>query len=264
MTEPKTAAMFGSTPGYGRVLLVEDDPDICHEMRTTLETAGFDVLEAETQDQAVRVANEGENPLLLDAVITDIDKNVGMDSLNYFKTQFPHVPLIALTGLLEQQDSGSSAIRMAIVGAGKGGQALLDVFLHLPAAQVVGMTDKDPAAPGLELAQKFNVPVVHDAMSLVRRDDVELIIDVTGDPSMEGLIAENKRERTEVLGGAASKLLWLLIQRERDMQSRLLRSEKLAGMIRDGVKDFLVKPLWKDRLVKTVSSAVEQRELNRL
>ena len=48
------------------------------------------------------------------------------------------------------------------------------------------------------------------------------------------------------------------------MQSQLLQSEKLAGMIRDGVKDFLIKPLRKDRLVKAVSSAVEQRELNRL
>ena len=101
-------------------------------------------------------------------------------------------------------------------------------------------------------------------MNLISRDDLDLIIDVTGDPAMEALIAENKHERVEVLGGAASKLLWLLIQRERDMQSYVLRSEKLAGMIRDGVKDFLIKPLRKDRLVKAVSSAVEQRELNRL
>lgn len=264
MTEPKTAAMFGSKPGFGRVLLVEDEPGICREMRTSLETAGFDVLEAGTQDQAVRVANEGENPLLLDVVITDIDKSLGVDSMNYFKAQFPHIPLIVLTGLLEQKGASSSEIRIAIVGAGKGGRALLDVLLHLPGAQVVGMTDKDPGAPGLQLAQEFNIPVVNEAMGLVGRDDLDLIIDVTGDPSMEAMIAEKKQDRTEVLGGAASKLLWLLIQREREMQSQLLRSEKLAGMIRDGVKDFLVKPVAKDRLVNAVSTAVEQRELNRL
>ena len=264
MTEPKTAAMFGSKPGNGRVLLVEDDPRVCREMRTTLETAGFDVLEADTQDRAIGVAKEGENPLLLDVVITDIDKNGGVDSLNYFKNQFPHVPLIALTGPLEERGSGPSEIRIGIVGGGKGGRALLDVLLHLPAAQVVGITDKDPKATGLQFAQEFQIPVVSDPVSLISRDDLDLIIDVTGDPSMETLIAEKKRQRAEVLGGASSKLLWLLIQREREMQSQLLRSEKLAGMIRDGVKDFLMKPIGKDRLVMAVSSAVEQRELNRL
>ena len=122
MTEPKTAAMFGSNKsGYGRVLLVEDDPGICEEMRATLETAGFEVLEADTEDRAIGVANEGENPLLLDVVVTDIDKNLGVGSLNYFKSQFPHISLIALTGVLEQKGSGSSAIRIGIVGAGKGG-----------------------------------------------------------------------------------------------------------------------------------------------
>ncbi len=264
MTEPKTAAMFGSNPGYGRVLLVEDDPGICKEMRATLETAGFEVVEADTEERAIGVANEGENPLLLDVVITDIDKNLGVNSMNYFKAQFPHISLIALTGLLEEKGSGSSEIRIGIVGAGKGGRALLDVLLHLSAAQVVGITDKDPGAPGLQFAQEFQVPVASDPMSLISRADLDLIIDVTGDPAMGALIAEKKQPRTEVLGGAASKLLWLLVQREREMQSQLLRSEKLAGMIRDGVKDFLIKPLGKDRLLKAVSSAVEHRELNRL
>lgn len=264
MTEPKTAAMFGSKPGNGRVLLIEDDPGICAEMRTALETAGFDVLEADTEARAINVAKEGENPLLLDVVITDIDKKLGVGSLNYFKSEFPHIPLIALTGMLEGEASESSTIRIGIVGAGKGGRALLDVFLHLPDAQVVGITDKDPEATGLRFAQEFEIPVVAEPMNLIRNEHVDLLIDVTGDPAMEARIAGNKHERVEVLGGAASKLLWLLIQRERDMQSYVLRSEKLAGLIRDGVKDFLMKPIGKDRLVKAVSSAVAQHELSRL
>jgi|GEM_PF-1265985 len=264
MTEPKTAAMFGSKPGNGRVLLVEDDPGICEEMRTALETAGFDVLEADTEARAIDVVKEGENPLLLDVVITDVDKKLGVGSLNYFKSQFPHIPLIALTGMVDDQASASSAIRIGIVGAGKGGRALLDVLLHLPDAQVVGITDKDPGATGLQFAQEFEIPVVVEPMNLIRNENVDLLIDVTGDPAMEARIAGNKHERVEVLGGAASKLLWLLIQRERDMQSYVLRSEKLAGLIRDGVKDFLMKPIGKDRLVKAVSSAVAQHELSRL
>ena len=264
MKEPKTAAMFGSRPGNGLVLLVEDDSAICQEMRTTLEGAGFDVLEADTEDRAIDVVKGDENPLLLDAVITDIDKKLGVGALNYFKSQFPHIPLVALTGLIEHKGSDASGIRVGIVGAGKGGRALLDVFLHLPDAQVVGITDENPGAPALSFAQEFEIPVVPDPMSLIRNENVDLLIDVTGDPSMEALIAENKHDRVEVLGGVASRLLWLLIQHERDVQSQMLRSRKLAGLIRDGVKDFVMKPIKKDRLVKVVSLAVDQHELSHL
>ena len=259
MTEPKT---LGFKPRNGRVLLIEDDPGLCKEMRATLEIAGFDVLEADTEGRAIDVAKEGENPLLLDVVITDIDKNFGVGSLNHFKAQFPSIPLIALMGILRQKVSAPSTIRIGIMGAGNGGRVLLDMFLQFPDVQVVGITDKDPRAPGLQLAQEFQIPVVPDPMHLISRDDLDLVIDVTGDPSMKALIAENKHERIEVLGGAASKLLWLLIQREREMQSELLRSEKLAEMMRDGVKDFLMQPIGQDRLVKAVLSAVDQHKLN--
>jgi two-component system chemotaxis response regulator CheY len=66
----------------------------------TLEKAGYDVLEAENGEKAIEAINENENPLVLDVVICDIrmPKINGVEAIEYFQRQYPHVPLIVLTG----------------------------------------------------------------------------------------------------------------------------------------------------------------------
>ena len=69
-------------------------------VRMTLEKAGYDVLEAENGERAIEAINSNENPLVLDVVICDIrmPKINGVEAIEYFQRQYPHVPLIVLTG----------------------------------------------------------------------------------------------------------------------------------------------------------------------
>lgn len=46
-------------------------------------------------------------------------------------------------------------IKVAIAGAGKGGSYLLEVFHINGEVKVVGITDKDNKAPGLNLAKEW-------------------------------------------------------------------------------------------------------------
>ena len=48
------------------------------------------------------------------------------------------------------------------------------------------------------------------------------------------------------------------------MQAQLFNSEKLAGMIKEGINDFILKPVAKDRLIRAVASAMEHREIHKL
>jgi two-component system chemotaxis response regulator CheY len=91
---------FGALTGNGRVLVVDDEPLVRQVVRMTLEKAGYDVLEAENGEKAIEVINENENPLVLDVVICDIrmPKINGVEAIEYFQRQYPHVPLIVLTG----------------------------------------------------------------------------------------------------------------------------------------------------------------------
>lgn len=96
----KTAAMFGGTSSNGLVLIVDDEPDVRKVVKMTLQKAGYDVIEAEDGEKAIEEIKRGENPLLLDVIITDIrmPKVNGVEAIQFFKNQFPRVPLIVLTG----------------------------------------------------------------------------------------------------------------------------------------------------------------------
>jgi two-component system chemotaxis response regulator CheY len=91
---------FGALTGNGRVLVVDDEPLVRQVLRMTLEKAGYDVLEAENGEQAIDAINSNENPLVLDVVICDIrmPRINGVEVIEYFQRQYPHVPLIVLTG----------------------------------------------------------------------------------------------------------------------------------------------------------------------
>ncbi len=84
-----------------RVLVVDDEPDTRRVVRIVLEKAGYDVLEADDGETAIEVVNTGENRLMLDAVICDIGmpKIDGLFTVAYLRNQFPHVPVVILTGV---------------------------------------------------------------------------------------------------------------------------------------------------------------------
>ena len=95
-----TAAMFSGQRSLGRILVVDDEPDVRKVVRLYLEKTGYDVIEAEDGKQAVREIKNGENPLLVDVILTDIrmPKLNGLEAIQFFQTEFPHVSLIVLTG----------------------------------------------------------------------------------------------------------------------------------------------------------------------
>ncbi|MDT7043035.1 response regulator [Candidatus Nitronereus thalassa] len=97
---PRSSAIFSGSKTLGTVLVVDDEPDVRKVIRMTLEKSGYHVIEAEDGDQAIKVLNAGENPILVDTIITDIrmPKINGVEAINYFQQQYPSMPLVVLTG----------------------------------------------------------------------------------------------------------------------------------------------------------------------
>lgn len=116
------------------------------------------------------------------------------------------------------------------MGAGKGGTALLDLLHQVPGIVIVGITDKNPLAPGLQRARDLNIPVTDGVRDLIANHGVSLILDVTGDPEMERFVLAHKGPGAEVLSGAVARLLWTLIQHQTTLQAELFHAEKLAGL----------------------------------
>jgi signal transduction histidine kinase len=121
-------------------------------------------------------------------------------------------------------------MRVAIIGAGRGGTALLDGLHQIGTIEIVGIADRNPSAPGLKRAHEINVPVYHRAVDLIQQQGLNLVMDVTGDPAMERMLHKQLPAGTDLLSGQAAWLLWTLIQHEAQLQAELLHAEKLAGI----------------------------------
>ncbi len=94
----------------GRVLVVDDEEIVRKTVRLTLTKAGFDVIEAEDSEKGIEQIRSGDNPLKVDAIVCDIrmPKVNGMEAIEYFRSQFPSVPVIVLTG--QPEVSGASTL----------------------------------------------------------------------------------------------------------------------------------------------------------
>lgn len=91
----------------GRVLVVDDEPDVRRTIRIALTKAGFDVVEAEDGQAGIEAIRSGDNPLAVDTIICDMQmpKVNGMEAIAYFRQQFPSVPVIVFTGNPDFKDA---------------------------------------------------------------------------------------------------------------------------------------------------------------
>lgn len=96
----RTAGMFSGQAYLGGVLVVDDEQDIRKVLRMSLEKLGYYVIEAEDGQQAMTLLNEGEHPMVIDVIITDIRMPHinGIEAMDYFQREYPSIPLIVLTG----------------------------------------------------------------------------------------------------------------------------------------------------------------------
>jgi two-component system, chemotaxis family, chemotaxis protein CheY len=84
----------------GRILVVDDESQVRKPIGITLRDAHYEVVEAENGEQAIELLQSGDNPLLVDTILCDIrmPKINGTEAIHYFRTQFPTVPVVVLTG----------------------------------------------------------------------------------------------------------------------------------------------------------------------
>ena len=104
------------SPGLGRVMVVDDEENIRKIVRMTLTKTGYDVVEAEDGEQAVKVLKSNDNPLMVDVIICDIrmPKVNGVEAIQYFRSQFPSIPVIVLTGYPDT-DLAVSLLKQGVV-----------------------------------------------------------------------------------------------------------------------------------------------------
>ncbi|HXX75149.1 MAG TPA: sensor histidine kinase [Nitrospiraceae bacterium] len=101
---------------------------------------------------------------------------------------------------------------VGIIGAGRGGTALMEIFANDPLVEIIGVAEINPKALGLNLAKRLKIPVTKDYRELLDLEQMDLLIDVTGNPDVGQFLQDFHRMGVTVIGGASAKFMWQLIE----------------------------------------------------
>ncbi|MDO8473267.1 MAG: response regulator [Dehalococcoidia bacterium] len=83
----------------GRVLVVDDVAVVRKSIHATLANAGYDVVEAEDGEQAIKVMKGITDLLPVDAILSDLrmPQINGTELIAHFRSHYPAIPVVALT-----------------------------------------------------------------------------------------------------------------------------------------------------------------------
>ncbi|GIM48316.1 sigma-54-dependent Fis family transcriptional regulator [Collibacillus ludicampi] len=131
------------------------------------------------------------------------------------------------------------AIRILIVGAGKGGSAVLRAFRNLAKVQVIAIVDVNEEAPGLRLARKMGIMTGRDFTDFLT-NDVDMIIEATGKMDVYEEILEKKPPRAILIPGTVASLIMSLIDEKEALIHRLSLQRKELDVILNSTHDAMI------------------------
>lgn len=113
-------------------------------------------------------------------------------------------------------------VRIFIIGAGKGGTAVLSRLLQFEWVEVVGVVDKYPNAPGLILAREAGISIsTEDPFALIEKMQVDLVFELTGDPDVGKRLSAMVDRPFDVATGQVTYLLWDVIRALEEQEVRV-------------------------------------------
>lgn len=111
--------------------------------------------------------------------------------------------------------------RIAIIGAGKGGLSLLQAIKDNSRVEIVGICDKKPFSAGLAEAARAGIRTFDDYNKMFCEcSPINVIINVTNDPSLGAELEKVKDPETEIVYGKASMFIWVLINAQQQMHQQ--------------------------------------------
>lgn len=123
--------------------------------------------------------------------------------------------------------------KVGIIGGGRGGKAILQALHGRAGAQVVGMADVNPEAPGMVLAREWGIKVYQDFRELLRQPDLEVVFEVTGSAEVLAAVREACPAGVALVEARAARLMQGLVEdREKMLKELEARAQELAATAR--------------------------------
>jgi diguanylate cyclase (GGDEF)-like protein len=146
--------------------------------------------------------------------------------------------------------------RVLVIGAGRGGTAMLELFLDDPLIKIVGIFDADPHAPALAIAKKHGVRNFTNLAEAIEASRPCLAFNLTGDDSVTAY-AESQLGNGNIIGGFQARFLWNLLTRLKQTNEQITY---LAH--HDNLTALPNRILFYDRLNQTITRGRREKELS--
>lgn len=126
-----------------------------------------------------------------------------------------------------------------IVGAGKGGTAILKIIKETAVLDVKAMVDIDPDAEGLMLANESGIPTGADWRQFMKQD-IDIIIEVTGNEQVFIDIREARSKNTVLIPGSVAFLIAKLLEEKEELISKFRNETYKHDLIFNSTDDGMI------------------------
>jgi len=133
----------------------------------------------------------------------------------------------------------NTELQILIVGAGRGGSALLELFLKESLVKIAGIVDDNADAIGLKVANDHAVPVYHDIVQALDKCQPDIVFNLTHSESVTE-IAAKRVGTSSVIGGQEAELFWTIITRLQKTQDDLRESQARLHAVIHNVREGII------------------------
>jgi diguanylate cyclase (GGDEF)-like protein/PAS domain S-box-containing protein len=130
-------------------------------------------------------------------------------------------------------------LHILIVGAGRGGSALLELFLKEPLVKIAGIVDDNIDAIGLKVARDHTIPVYHDLVQALDKCRPNIVFNLTHSESVTEVVAK-RIGPSSVIGGQEAELFWTIITRLQKTQDDLRGSQARLHAVIHNVREGII------------------------
>jgi len=126
-----------------------------------------------------------------------------------------------------------------IVGAGKGGSALLNIFHETEKLNVVGVVDKNPEAPGIKMAAKYRIPTGLNWKKWLSKE-IDIVVEATGDDDVLEELIRQREGKTVVIPGTVAYIISELFNEKEGLLNKIKLQMNNQNLILDNIRDGMI------------------------
>lgn len=145
---------------------------------------------------------------------------------------------------------------VVIVGAGKGGTAILRLFQQVEMLNIKAIADIDSHAPGLEIAKKLNINTYNDYENAIS-ESVDIIVEATGNQQVFNHLLSAKPDHCVLIPGTIAHVIYQLLDEKESLVDQIKKDTSKRELILNSIHDGMIV-INNDEMITFVNKAASE------